>query len=1304
MEKAFVGFNSVKLNRDMNSSTSNINIEETSHRDIAIIGISAKLPMSDDIEDFWLNIKNGCEFTCDFPEDRKADVENYLKYKGSYPENINFQRGAYLSEIDKFDYAFFQLSPMEACLMNPIQRLFTETAWEAVEDAGYGGKRIEGSRTGVYIGLISDLEGYKYKNIISDIDPSMLRMAVGGNLSAIIPSRLSYLLDLKGPSLCIDTACSSSLVALHMACQGIRNGECDMAVAGGVRIILLPVDNENEKIGIESSDGYTRTFDEHSDGSGMGEGVVAMLLKPFHKARMDGDTVYAVIKGSAINQDGSTMGITAPNPKAQADVVLKAWENAGINLATASYIEAHGTGTRLGDTMEIQGLKNVFEKFTSRKQFCAIGSLKSNLGHMFDCAGIAGLLKALLALDHKQIPPAVNFNLPNKKIDFYDSPMYINTRLKNWEAGQSPRRCGISSFGLSGTNCHVVLEEAPPLMKKSGDLLKRPRILAISAKSKRSLEQLVCKYNLYADGNMDSDVGDICYTACTGRGHYRYRLACIVKDVNDMKQKTGLVKSAGLQSFSHDSGGCIFYKEHKVVPGKNDVKNKIEITESEKTELNRICQNEIEKYKSSDNEEEILKELCRLYVNGAVIEWEGLYRDGKFNKVNLPVYQFEHSRCWVDIPAYKKESLFEKDKLFYTIKWKRDSLLSIGCNKKSGRTLLFKDTQGIGNELAEILASEGRECVEVGFGEYTEQVSEKYWKIRGDEADYVKLFEKTGLSGITQIIHVSTADYCSGAKNLQELEASQKYGVNSLFHIVRTIMKNKVNTEIELVLVSKNVNAVTKNEQAIGPEGATIFGLGKVVNIECPKIKCRCIDLDDYTPVSMIIKEMKTDSKPYMVAYRDGERYSEEFDEVDIKNVPDAKVEIRNTGVYLISGGLGKIGLSVSKYLSARNRVILAMIGRSKLPGRETWEEVIRSGENEKMGSLLKTINEIESTGSQVIYYCADIEKLEEVGQVLKELRDKYGRINGIIHAAGVTGNGFIENRDRREFDKVLLPKVYGTWVLNHLTLQDEPDFFVMFSSGVSMIGEPGLGDYTAANSYLDAFAAYRRLKGKHALAIDWVVWEKARMAEGYSVNIDGIFKTLTAEQGIYAFDKVLSKDLSRVLIGEINISQETASLIDRFPFAVSDKVKQILYTNLKKDKSEKKREVILSGELCMEGKKGGDYSDTERKLAQIYRSVLGFNTLNIYENFFELGGNSILLTRMYTEIEKAFPGRIQIADLFAYTSINALANYLSSAGDENKTGEVNGMELEIELTQIIDLMENGELTVDQLVDSLKKI
>ncbi len=1299
-----MGSDSIKLNITRHSNSGNMNIEETSYRDIAIIGISAKLPMADDIEDFWLNIKNGYEFTCDFPQDRKADAENYLKYKGNYSENINFLRGAYLSEIDKFDYAFFQLSPMEACLMNPIQRLFTETAWEAVEDAGYGGKRIEGSRTGVYIGLISDLEGYKYKNIISDIDPALLRMAVGGNLSAIIPSRLSYLLDLKGPSLCIDTACSSSLVAVHMACQGIRNGECDMAIAGGARIILLPVDNENEKIGIESSDGYTRTFDEYSDGSGMGEGIVAMMLKPLHKAKMDGDNIYAVIKGSAINQDGSTMGITAPNPKAQADVVLKAWENAGISLATASYIEAHGTGTKLGDTMEMQGLKNVFEKFTSRKQFCAIGSLKSNLGHMFDCAGIAGLLKALLALEHKQIPPTVNFNTPNKKIDFFDSPMYINTKLKNWESGETPRRCGVSSFGLSGTNCHVVLEEAPPVIKKCAEPFKRPGILAISAKSKRSLEQLVCKYNLYADNNMDSDAEDICYTACTGRGHYRYRLAFVVKNVNEIKQKTGLVKSSGLQSFFHNSGECIFYKEHKVVAGKKDGQNVIEITESEKTELDRICQNEIEKYRSSDHKEEILKELCRLYVNGADIEWESLYRDNKLKKVNLPTYQFERSRCWVDIPACQYENAFEEDKLFYTMKWKKNPLFSIGCHDKKGRVLLFKDTIGIGDGLAEILASEGREYVEVDFGECTEQISENCWKIRGDEADYVKLFEKTGLSDISQIVHLSTADYSGGAKNLQELEASQKYGVYSLFHIARAIMKNKANTEIELVLVARNVNAVTNTEKAIGPEGATIFGLGKVVNIECPKIKCRCIDLDDLTPASTIFKEMKMDSKPYIVAYRDGERYSEEFDEVDIRKAGDTKVEIKNTGIYLISGGLGKIGLAVSKYLSARNRVILAIIGRSRLPGRETWEEVIRSGENERMGSVLRAIHEIESTGSRVIYYCANIEKQEEVEQVVKEIRDKYGRINGIIHAAGVTGNGFIENRDCREFNKVLLPKVHGTWVLDHLTRQDEPDFFVMFSSGVSMIGEAGLGDYTAANSYLDSFAAYRRLKGKHALTIDWVVWEKARMAEGYSVNIDGIFKTLPMEQGIYAFGKALSKNLSRVLIGEFNLSQETANLIGRFPFTVSDRVKQILTANPKKDPSEKKREVLLSGELCMEGKKGEDYSDTEKKLAQIYRAVLGFNTINIYENFFELGGNSILLTRMHAELEKAFPGRIQLADLFAYPSIDALANYISSTGKENKTDKVNGIELENELIQIIDQMENGELNVDQLVDSLKKI
>lgn len=282
--------------------------------------------------------------------------------------------------------------------MNPAQRIFMETAWAAFEDGGYTSEKLAGSNTGVYVGLVSDLEGYRYKEMIHDVEPQSLPISVTGNLSCILPSRLSYLLDLRGPSMVVDTACSSSLVAVHHACNAIRLGECDMALAGGVKLNVLPLDKDYYRMGIESSNGMTRPFDDSSDGSGIGEGAAVIMLKPLQDAIKDKDQVYAVIKGSAINQDGNSMGITAPNARAQSEVIVKAWKAAGVDPESIAYIETHGTGTVLGDPIEIDGIKGAFEQYTDKRQFCAIGSVKSNIGHLYESAGITGLVKSVLSL------------------------------------------------------------------------------------------------------------------------------------------------------------------------------------------------------------------------------------------------------------------------------------------------------------------------------------------------------------------------------------------------------------------------------------------------------------------------------------------------------------------------------------------------------------------------------------------------------------------------------------------------------------------------------------------------------------------------------------------------------------------------------------------------------------------------------------------------------------------------------------------------------------------------------------------
>lgn len=635
----------------------NIKIEEVSNKDIAIIGMAVRLPGADSLDGFWDIIKTGRDCVGEIPEPRKKDCDGYLRHIGAAERFPGYMHAAFLDEIDRFDYGFFQINPKEASLMDPSQRLFLETAWEAVEDAGYGGGRLAGSRTGVYVGLTNEGD-YSYKQMVYELEPLSVAMAAPGNISAVIPGRIAYLLDLKGPSMLVDTACSSSLAAVHLACQAIRNADCTMAIAGGVRGYLFPV-NRGEKLGIESSDGRTWAFDEHSDGTGIGEGVAAILLKPLNEALRDRDNIAAVIKGSAMNQDGATIGLTAPNAAAQADVLCKAWRDAGIHPERIAYIEAHGTGTKLGDPIEIDGLQRAFSRYTDRKQFCAVSSVKTNIGHLNDAAGIAGLVKAVLSLKHRQIPRGINFLLPNRKIGFEESPVYVSDTLREWEADGNKRACGVSSFGLSGTNCHIVLEEAPEEEALEEEALEEhadggPEIFTLSAKNERSLRQLIQNFSRFLKQSTGIRLKDICYTANTGRGHYNYRLAVISSDKKALAEKLDAILQAGILSSMLDKDIFFGTFRNTGVFGRETDGNMPSDEERRIQSLN--ADKVLKTYLDHGNDPELLHMLCDFYVKGATLSWMNLYQGEMRRRVNLPTYPFMEERCWLEIPSERRRN------------------------------------------------------------------------------------------------------------------------------------------------------------------------------------------------------------------------------------------------------------------------------------------------------------------------------------------------------------------------------------------------------------------------------------------------------------------------------------------------------------------------------------------------------------------------------------------------------------------------------------------------------------------------
>lgn len=615
-------------------------------KDIAVIGLALKMPGADNLDQFWSHIAEGRDLIQPYPAVRQSDSEGFIRtFTHLRKEEIRYSYGGYLDRVDGFDYSFFNLSPKEASLMDPNQRLFLQTAWEAIEDAGYGGKRITGSRTGIYIGFA---DWPVYGQYVSKNFPSQIGTASAGNTPSIMAGRIAHMLDLKGPAMLVDTACSSSLVAVHLACTAIRNGECEMAIAGGVKVCLLPVEGLYE-IGIESSARRTSAFDDDSDGTVWGEGTAAFLLKPLAAAIRDGDSIHAVIKGSAMNQDGASAGLTAPNAAAQEKLLVQAWRDADIDPESIAYIEAHGTGTRLGDPIEADGIRRAFRTFTGKSQFCAIGSVKSNVGHLDAAAGVAGLAKAIAALKFKTLPPTLHFARPNRNIPFHQSPLYVNDQAQEWEAGSDPRRCGVSSFGFSGTNCHIVLEEAPVAVAQAEDNARHesgsPHLLVLSATNKTAMEQLIasCAESL---SKQTASIGDVCYTAATGRGHYSSRLAIIAGNLPELQDKLTKLANHGLAS---DESCGVYYGEHKLASAHREAQVSGELTAEGLQRLNY----EAEEYVNRLIEREIfeideLKRISECYCLGADVDWSRVYSGDIRKKARLPTYPLQTVRCWVE--------------------------------------------------------------------------------------------------------------------------------------------------------------------------------------------------------------------------------------------------------------------------------------------------------------------------------------------------------------------------------------------------------------------------------------------------------------------------------------------------------------------------------------------------------------------------------------------------------------------------------------------------------------------------------
>lgn len=591
------------------------------HREaVAIVGMSGKYPDADNLNAYWSNLVAGRDSIREIPSSR-WDVASYYQPYPSDEGKIYSKWLGMIDDVASFDPRFFNIAPSEAETMDPQQRLFLQEGYQAFVDAGYTPESLNGQNCGVYLGIMAN----EYYRMLCEQQYGLTDMT--GNYASIASARIAYFLNLKGPALSIDTACSSSLVAINLACEALLNREIDMALAGGVTLYLTPKPYiEMCATQMLSPEGRCKAFDQSSDGMVPGEGVGTLVLKRLQDAEADNDLIYGVIIGFGSNQDGKTNGLTAPSVKSQIDLERSIYQKYNIDPSTISYAEMHGTGTQLGDPIELKALSTVFQEKTDKKQYCAIGSVKSNIGHTSAAAGVASIQKVLLCMQNKKLVPTLHFKEPNEHFDFNTSPFYVNTQTRPWDAN-SPRRACVSSFGFSGTNAHLVIEAYETKNERGSKPIiddSRPTLFVLSAKTEKQLKEYAGIMKEWLELQENVNLTDMCFTLQTSREAMVYRLAFWMND-----KRTAIDM---LAAYLHDEQPKGLYTSY--------VKKRKSMKDTPR---------------QADPET-----LISHWLAGQMIDWQILYKEDRPRRLRLPGYPFAKEHYWLpkqSIPTLSKTSL-----------------------------------------------------------------------------------------------------------------------------------------------------------------------------------------------------------------------------------------------------------------------------------------------------------------------------------------------------------------------------------------------------------------------------------------------------------------------------------------------------------------------------------------------------------------------------------------------------------------------------------------------------------------------
>ncbi len=1140
----------------------------TADEPIAIIGMSGVMPQSEDLEAFWRNLEAGRDLVSELPQER---WDGFGYTQGG--ERLPITRGGWLSDVERFDAAFFRVSPREAALMDPQQRIFLEVAWKAIEDAGYRPSSLSGTETGVFVGVA----GTDYYDVIKDFGGGMEAYSVTGAEHSILANRLSFLLNLHGPSEPVNTACSSSLVAIHRAVESLRSQTCSLAIVGGVNVFsssaLFMALNDARML---SPDGRCKAFAKGANGYVRGEGAGAILLKPLSQALADGDHIHGVIRGTSVKHGGRASSLTAPNMNLQARLLLDAYRRAGIDPSTVGYIEAHGTGTELGDPVEINAIKSAFAQLVPEPERAriAIGTVKTNIGHLEAAAGMAGLLKVLLSFKHQKLIGNIHLTEVNPYIQLGGTPLQLLKDNQPWEVRRSaqgeplPRRAGISSFGFGGVYAHVVLEEHLSSAPRAGAEAE-PQLFVLSAQDRERLRAYAEKWARLLEEPLPHSLVDVAFTLQTGRDAMPARLAVVATGPEQLREILARYARGEPASASLHVG---------------------EVVESSAGEGAEALQ----ALQARDWER-----LGRLWVSGATVDWSRAYPEGTRRRVPLPTYPFAGERHWAGSRARGSEASSLR---FYAPVWSAAPLAGRPEKPLLSPVLLLGQESDLRRELRERFA---RSHPQVDL-------------IEADSVHRIEGLKQEGRLPRT-VIHLAS-----------------RAGVQPLFVLCQALLRSPGAGQVHLyhVLQSREVDGPIPEDRAVGAFAQTLYQ-------ENPRLICKSVELDgSAAPAEPLWRELHTSAADWEVRYRSGERQVRDYQAVQPGN---AAVPFRERGTYLIAGGGGRLGWILAEHLTANFRANLVLTGRSPL-----------NGEREAaMGRL-------RQAGGEALFLQADLSDRSAVAALVRQARARFGEIHGVIHAAGLTRDGFLLNKSLTDFEGVIAPKVSGAWHLDEALADARLDFFLLYSSFAALHGNPGQADYTYANRFLEEFAEWRegqRASGRRhgrTLALAWPWWRDGGMplsAEQLQELGERTGLTpLSSQEGLQAIHRAWAAPGARLIIATGDEGRLTRYVRGEHPAV----------------RFEYEAAPTRPVERSIPAGDGRLVAAVEQYLKEVIGTALGIpaERMDARASFERYGVDSIAVHRFNAKVQETL-GHLPRTLLYEHKNIQELASHLASAHPE---------------------------------------